>query len=117
MAPRPAANPAAPPLAIREKLPPKLARATLLAVQAEDHYLRVHTNAGDALILMRLGDAVDALADRPGLRTHRSWWVATAAVEDVRFARGRGELTLANGLKAPISRAAAARVKAIDWAG
>lgn len=36
-----------------DKLPPRLQRAPLLALQAEDHYLRVHTGAGDALILMR----------------------------------------------------------------
>jgi len=101
---------------IREKLPPKLARATLIAVEAEDHYLRIHTDAGDALILMRLGDALEALEGRAGMQTHRSWWVAAAAVEHARFARGRGELTLSNGLTVPVSRAWAAAVKAVDWA-
>jgi len=112
----PSVNDAAPPPEIREKLPPKLARATLLAVEAEDHYLRVHTEAGDALILMRLGDALKALKDRPGFQTHRSWWVAKDAVDHAKFSRGRGELTLANGLKAPVSRAFAASVKDTDWA-
>lgn len=112
----PAVRDTAPPPVIREKLPPKLARADLIAVEAEDHYLRVHTTAGDALILMRLTDAIEALRDRAGFRTHRSWWVARDAVEHARFRQGRGELTLANGLKVPVSRAFATTVKAIDWA-
>ena len=114
--PAPAARADAPPPAIREKLPPKLARATLIAVEAEDHYLRVHTEAGDALILMRLTDALEALEGHAGFRTHRSWWVARDAVEHAKFARGRGELTLANGLKVPVSRAHAGAIKTVDWA-
>lgn len=65
---------------------------------------------------MRLADAVEALRDRPGFRAHRSWWVARDAVEHARFARGRGELTLSNGLRVPVSRAHAAAIKAVDWA-
>lgn len=113
---KPVIREAAPPLVMREKLPPKLARADLIAVEAEDHYLRIHTSAGDALILMRLSDAVEALSDRAGFQTHRSWWVARDAVEHARFRQGRGELTLANGLKVPVSRAFAARVKDTEWA-
>ena len=41
-----------------DRLPPKLRGATLHAVQAEDHYLRLHTDRGSDLILMRLSDAV-----------------------------------------------------------
>lgn len=106
----------APPPTLRDKLPPKLARARLLAVQAEDHYLRVHTDAGDALLLMRFADALQALDALDGLRTHRSWWVARSAVEDARWSRGRGDLTLAGGLTAPVSRAYAESVRAVDWA-
>lgn len=106
----------APPPMLRDKLPPKLARARLLAVQAEDHYLRVHTDAGDALLLMRFADALQALDALDGLRIHRSWWVARSAVEDARWSRGRGDLTLTGGLTAPVSRAYAESVRAIDWA-
>lgn len=106
----------APPEALREKLPPRLARARLIAVQAEDHYLRVHTDAGDALLLMKFSDALELLADRDGLRTHRSWWVARRAVEEARWRRGRGDLALTGGLTAPVSRAYAAQVRATDWA-
>jgi len=114
--PPPAPREGAPPPEIRAKLPPKLARARLLAVEAEDHYLRVRTDAGEALVLMRLVDAVAALKGTPGLQTHRSWWVARDAVEHARFRRGRGELTLVDGTRVPVSRAYAAAVRAVDWA-
>lgn len=114
-APRPVSDKAPPP-AIRDRLPPKLARADLRAVQAEDHYLRIHTSAGQELILMTLADALAALADSDGLRVHRSWWVARHAVEHARWRRGRGELELAGGVVAPVSNRYAAEVKKVDWA-
>lgn len=104
------------PALIRTRLPPRLARARLIAVEAEDHYLRVRTEAGSALILMRLGDALDALAGLDGFRTHRSWWVARTAVEAARWRAGRGTLTLSDGASAPVSRTYAAILKGTDWA-
>lgn len=115
--PRPAASAdgAAPP-AIRAKLPPRLARARLVAIQAEDHYLRIRTDTGDALVLMRLSDALAALEGADGFRVHRSWWVARAAVDTVRWKGGRGELVLSDGSAAPVSRTYAAALKGTDWA-
>ena len=37
---------------LTDKLPVRLRTADLHALQSEDHYLRVHTSAGDALILV-----------------------------------------------------------------
>lgn len=109
-------SPGLAPPALREKLPPRQARARLLAVEAEDHYLRIHTEAGDTLTLMRFADALKALEGMDGVRTHRSWWVARSAVEEARWRRGRGDLVLAGGLLAPVSRAYAASVRTLDWA-
>lgn len=106
----------APPQAIRAKLPPRLARSRLIAVEAEDHYLRVRTEAGSDLVLMRFGDALDALVDCDGFQTHRSWWVARGAVETARWKAGRGELVLSDGAVAPVSRTYAAALKGTDWA-
>jgi hypothetical protein len=114
-APQPASANAVPP-AIGARLTPRLARAELLAVQAEDHYLRIHTADGDALILMRFADALEALEGCDGVRVHRSWWVARRAVDEARFSRGRGELGLRNGLKAPVSRTYAAELRSMGWA-
>lgn len=101
---------------IRARLPPRLARSRLVAVQAEDHYLRIRTEAGSALVLMRLSDALAALKGADGFRVHRSWWVARAAVEAARWKGGRGELILSDGAAAPVSRTYAAGLRDTDWA-
>jgi hypothetical protein len=91
--------------AFAERLPLPLRGLAILALEAEDHYLRVHLEGGQStLILMRLTDAIAALAAVPGARTHRSWWVAKAAVTRVAKADGRATLTLAGGIEAPVSR-------------
>ena len=112
---RPATN-GLPPSAIRAKLPPRLARSRLIAVQAEDHYLRIRTDAGSDLVLMRFSDALEALAPSDGFQTHRSWWVARTGVEIARWKGGRGELVLSDGSTAPVSRTYAAVLKGTDWA-
>ncbi|MGD2134479.1 MAG: LytTR family DNA-binding domain-containing protein, partial [Maricaulaceae bacterium] len=112
----PAADGAAPGRApFLDRLPSKLKGAQVLAVQAEDHYLRVHTSAGDDLILLRLSDAERELAPLDGLRVHRSWWVARDAVAEVDRAEGRMTLKLKNGLEAPVSRTYARAVREAGW--
>lgn len=75
----------------RRRLSAKRRTARLIAVEAEDHYLRVHTDAGDELLTMRFGDALAELARADGLQIHRSWWVAADAIEGVSWRRGGGE--------------------------
>ena len=103
------------PAALAERLPVRLRAGRLLALAAEDHYLRVHTDLGDDLVLMRMADAVALLADVPGARTHRSWWVARAAVTGSRRDGDRLFLTLETGLSAPVSRAERPRLAAAGW--
>ena len=101
--------------ALLEKLPHRLRRAEIFALEAEDHYLRVHTAAGDALILMRLSDAIVAVNALDGARTHRSWWVARSAVDAVSRGDGRARLTLRNGVVAPVSRTYAPGLREAGW--
>ncbi|WP_339914059.1 LytTR family DNA-binding domain-containing protein [uncultured Brevundimonas sp.] len=114
--PRPPAAAGIAPPALRARLSPRLARARLVAVEAEDHYLRIRTEAGSDLILMRFADALAALDTADGFRTHRSWWVARTAVESARWKAGRGQLMLSDGAAAPVSRTYAAALKGTDWA-
>ena len=65
--------------ALRSRLPPGIGR-DIIALETEDHYLRVHAAGGSALILMRMADAVAMLDPRLGAQVHRRWWVAAAAV-------------------------------------
>lgn len=85
----------------------------LLALGAEDHYLRVITAVGSDLILMRMSDALAELGDGAGLQVHRSWWVARAAIESVSRSNGRTALVLKNGLEVPVSRTYLAAVRAV----
>jgi DNA-binding LytR/AlgR family response regulator len=98
-----------------DRLPVKLRGATLHAVQAEDHYLRLHTDRGSDLILMRLSDAVAELEGLEGARTHRSWWVARDAVRGVSRGDGRAALTLEGGVVAPVSRRYARALREAGW--
>jgi len=109
------AEPVDPSSAFRQRLSARRRAARLLAVEAEDHYLRVHTDAGDELITLRFSDALIELERLSGYQTHRSWWVAAAAIEAVRWRRGRGELRLACGLTVPVSRTYSATLKREGW--
>ncbi|PLR27777.1 hypothetical protein SGCZBJ_05320 [Caulobacter zeae] len=110
-----AAAPEAPPPRFLDRLPARLRGATLYAVEAQDHYLRLHTSRGEDLILMRLSDAIAELEGIEGAQTHRSWWVARAAVVDARRGDGRAVLTLAGGAEAPVSRAYAKALREAGW--
>lgn len=110
----------APPLpeaeaAFRRRLSAKRRMARLIAIEAHDHYLKVHTDAGEELITLRFADALDELARAHGWRVHRSWWVAADAVEGVTWRRGAGEMRLAGGLRAPVSRTHAPMLKEAGW--
>lgn len=114
-----ASAPGAAPARFLDRLPPKLRGARLIAVQAEDHYLRLHTDRGSDLILMRLSDALAELEGLEGAQTHRSWWVARDAVVSVARGDGRAALTLDNGpggaLVAPVSRRYAKALRDAGW--
>lgn len=110
-----AAAPGAAPAKFLERVPLKLRGGELYAVEAEDHYLRLHTSKGTDLILMRLADAIAELEGLEGAQTHRSWWVAKAAVIDARRGDGRAVLTLKNRAEAPVSRSYAPALRAAGW--
>ena len=86
------------------RLPAAIGR-DVVALQVEDHYIRVHTQLGNALVLGSLSDAMGDL-ERSGIagqRTHRSWWVANHAVT-AHAQRGRQlVLELNNGVEVPVS--------------
>jgi hypothetical protein len=105
----------APPPKFFSRLPPKLSGADVFAVEAEDHYLRLHTSKGQDLILMRLSDAIVELEGIEGAQTHRSWWVARAAIVSSERAEGRATLTLSDGTEAPVSRSYLKPLREAGW--
>jgi hypothetical protein len=96
------------------RLPPKL-RGDIIALQAEDHYVRVHTTAGSTLLLMRIADAIDELDNAEGLKVHRSWWVARAAVSGMIRDGRRMRLELPNGLNVPVTREMVPHIRRSGW--
>lgn len=114
--PKPA-DPAAPPSQREEnenrflaRIPARLGK-DLVSLQAQDHYLEVTTTIGRDLILMRLSDAEAELAGYPGMRVHRSWWVARAGVDGIDTAGDKMTIRLSSGAVAPVSRANRAAVR------
>jgi hypothetical protein len=90
------------------------ASGEVLCLRMEDHYVRVHTLAGSRLVAGPF-ERVIAGMTHEGMRVHRSWWVARAAVSGV-VADGRNlRLTLRGDLTAPISRASVAGLREAGW--
>ncbi|MBL8549806.1 MAG: LytTR family transcriptional regulator DNA-binding domain-containing protein [Hyphomonadaceae bacterium] len=103
------------PVRFLDRLPPKLRGADLYAVEAEDHYLRLHTSRGSDLILFRLADAIAELDGLEGAQVHRSWWIARDGVEDIVRDNGRVSLKLKSGALAPVSRPNVRALKDAGW--
>lgn len=108
---RPAAPEGRPALARR--LPP--GHGAIFALSMEDHYVRVHAEGGQTLLLMRMADAVAAVDGLDGAQVHRSWWVARSAVERCERRGRRFWLLLPGGLPAPVARDRAKALIADGW--
>jgi len=116
-APVAAAVPApAPPLPnpLLDQLPAEIG-SDIVALEMEDHYVRVHTELGSALVLMRLRDAMALVSEIEGMQVHRSWWVARGAVEDVLRDGRIVRLKLPRDLEAPVARANIATLRDARW--
>ncbi len=74
------------------------------ALKAEQHYLRVYTELGEDLIHYGFNHAVQEMKSRDGMRVHRSYWIATDAVETVVKVQKSYALILKNKLRVPVSR-------------
>lgn len=95
---------------------PEDKRGELHALSSDDHYVQVHTERGPSSVLLRFADALRELGDWPGLRIHRSHWVADAAVQRIRIERGRLFVVLRCGRELPVSRTYADAVRD-RWGG
>ncbi|MCZ4258830.1 LytTR family DNA-binding domain-containing protein [Sulfitobacter sp. G21635-S1] len=101
--PQPTEAPADPAALFLRRLPLEL-RGPLVRIEAQDHYLKIVTARGSTLILMRLGEAVEALDGVRGLQTHRSHWVSLDAVTAHRRVQGRDVLLMSDGAEVPVAR-------------
>ncbi|WP_342359161.1 LytTR family DNA-binding domain-containing protein [Terrarubrum flagellatum] len=90
--------------ALRAKLPIGMRNAAILALSAEDHYVRVRTDRGEALILMNLAAAIATLGEKAGVRVHRSHWVSRQLAEEVAMRGCRGCVRVNDNTVLPVSR-------------
>ena len=104
-------GPPAFPSALLSRIPPEIGR-DIIALETEDHYLRVHAARGSALILMRMADAVALLDPGLGAQVHRRWWVAQTAVAGVRTEGQKLFLCLVDDSVVPVGRTFSAAAKA-----
>lgn len=124
--PRPTGEPAppAPPApvppaeapAVRPRLMQRLpagAQGTLVRLSVQGHYVLVHTTEATHSLLMRFSDALAEVEGHPGLRVHRSHWVARDAIAGHRRKKGRHFLATIDGAEVPVSRAYVADVRAV----
>lgn len=86
-------------------------RGPVVALQSEDHYVRVHGASGSELVLMRLRDAIAEMEGRPGEQVHRSWWIADGGIASVEADGRSRSVTLINGAVAPIARDSVSRLE------
>lgn len=86
-------------------------RGTLRSLSVEDHYVRVRTDKGEELVLMRLSDAIREANPIVGTQVHRSHWIAFDAVKSATRTKGRVILSLADGTNIPVSRANLPKIK------
>ncbi len=104
----------APDTRFRRRFPAGLT-GRLLCLEMEDHYLRIHTDKGSDIILMRMSDAEEELSEIEGLRVHRSWWVAREAVTGVRRDGTRLTLLIENGLEVPVGKTYRGALRDAGW--
>ena len=84
----------------------------VIALGAEEHYVRVFARDRSELIYARLGDAIGQMPESLGTQVHRSWWVADDAVVAARRGTRRYRLELVDGSTVPVSDRFAKAVRA-----
>jgi hypothetical protein len=103
----PSDAPTLPPYTTRPRLMDRLPtdlRAPQISLTATDHYTEVKTTTGTTRLLLRLSDAIAESAPTPGLRIHRSHWVALDQIATARRDGPRAIVTLTDGTEYPVSR-------------
>jgi hypothetical protein len=86
-----------------ERLPATLEASEVLAIKAEQHYIRVYSPNKEYMILYRFSDAVRELDESLGQQVHRSYWVNTDAIESMQAKAKDFQIRISNGADIPVS--------------
>jgi len=85
------------------RIPMRLSLDDVLAIKAEQHYIRVYTEEQDYMILYRFSDAAREMPEDSGFQVHRSYWVSYAGVASIRPRAKKFLIHLTNGENVPVS--------------
>ena len=88
-------------------------RGPILALQSEDHYVRVHGERDSELLLIRLRDAIAEMDGVSGVQVHRSWWVACNAISKAEPTGRSWNIVLSNGTIVPVARDSVTRLQSV----
>lgn len=75
----------------------------IIALSAEDHYVRIHSSRGSSLIHYRFSEALAEMPKELGMQVHRSHWVKKSAIERLWKVGNGHRLSLGNDLEFPVS--------------
>ncbi len=87
----------------------------VLALQAEEHYVRIYSGDGSELVHCRFGKAAKEMPAKLGLQVHRSWWVADDAVRSAKRGARRWQLDLVTDETVPVSDSFVTAVRERGW--
>jgi hypothetical protein len=82
------------------KLP---ANARLIAIKAEQHYIKIWSDQGTDMVRYRFRDLAETLQNCKGNQVHRSWWVDLGHVQSYRHTGRKLELNMGADLMIPVS--------------
>jgi hypothetical protein len=79
------------------------ANAKLIAIKAEQHYIKIWSDQGSDLVRYRFRDLAENLRGYKGSQVHRSWWVNLDEVQSCRQSGRKLELLVGADLIVPVS--------------
>lgn len=77
--------------------------AELIAIKAEQHYIRIWSDRGTDMVRYRFRDLAEVLGGCDAGQVHRSWWVNFDRVRSRRLRGRKLELELDGDLRVPVS--------------
>jgi len=86
-----------------ERMPVRMDAKDVLAIKAEQHYIRVYAAEREYMVLYRFSDAVRELPESLGQQVHRSYWLGYSGVDTVRPRVKKFSVKLTNGADIPVS--------------
>lgn len=85
-------------------VPDNRSRDEIVALKAEQHYVRIYTRNGEDLVHEKFRSAVSDFVRCGGVQVHRSYAVNPEFISAVESENGTYSITMSNGLNVPVSR-------------